>query len=499
MMKSIIASFLLTLLISTHLSATLFNAHRAGSWYPADKQELTNLLNQMSNAAQQRFAMQTDHAQIRALIAPHAGYSFSGIVAAAVYNLVEKNEIDRTIILAPSHFIPLNGIAAPLFSRYRIPTGTLSVDRTAIQKIANDPLIIHADAYFTPEHSVEMQLPFIQRALPRVPIMPLIVGSLDNDQVARIASLLKQCITPKTLVVVSSDFTHYGKNFQYVPFTNHVLLNIDQLDSSVLQPIQHQERAGFESIINKTHDTVCGYNPIRILLELIHQNAFGRVATRLVAHDTSYPISHDDTNVVSYAGLIVTTERDNDQLNQQEQRSLLTYARTTLQEAFKQTISPALIKPIMTPLLEKPQGSFPTIWALSQRGKQLRGCVGQVYPDGPLYAVVGKQILESAFGDNRFAPMQASELPNTQIQISVLKTPKPIPSYKDIILHKHGIILTSGNYRALFLPTVPAEHGFTLTKTLEELSLKAGLPKDAWLWPTTTYQVFEAQDFEETH
>ena len=101
------------------------------------------------------------------------------------------------------------------------------------------------------------------------------------------------------------------------------------------------------------------------------------------------------------------------------------------------------------------------------------------------------------FHDHRFNPVQQSELKNLQIQISVLQEPKPIKSYKDIVLHKHGIILTNDGSSALFLPTVPKEFGFTLTKTLQELSLKAELPRDAWKSPKTTFQVFEAQDFEE--
>lgn len=490
---------LILAIYTSHIAATVFQAHRAGSWYPADKKELTNLLNQMSNDAQDAFAMQTDHAKIRALIAPHAGYAYSGIIASAVYNLINASTITDIIILGPSHFMPLSGIAVPTFTQYRTPLGTLNVNTSAIRMLNKNPLITRSDAYFKPEHSIEMQLPLIQRSTPKAKITPIIVGHLSDAHIKEVAALLKPLITPTTLVIVSSDFTHYGKNFDYVPFTKNILLNINQLDSSVLQPIQHQDRADFETVINATHDTMCGFHPERVLLELIAQNAFGPVITRLVAHGTSYDTTHDTTSIVSYASLIITNELDNDILNKQEQDSLLTYARNTLQEAFKPTVNPDLLKPILTLLLEKPQGAFTTLWTLSKGAeRQLRGCIGQVHADRPLYEIVAEKVLDSAFHDSRFSPVRASELPNLEIEISVLKEPKPIASYQDIILHKHGIILTNKKRSALFLPTVPAEFGFDLSKTLEELSRKAGLPKDAWKLPTTTFQVFEAQNFEET-
>ena len=498
-MYIIMRTCIIALIICTQIqSKELFEAHRAGLWYPAEPKALTELLNQLSDTAQNAFAMKTDGTQIRALIAPHAGYVYSGIVAAAVYNLVAQKNIDRIIILGPSHFTPLHGIAIPSFTHYHTPLGTLVVDINALKTLKNDALTSLDNTYFTPEHSIEMQLPFIQNDIAGARIIPIIVGSLSKNDVTHIAQLLKPLITRKTLVVISSDFTHYGSNFQYIPFNKNILLNINQLDSAVLDPIQHHRCNAFETVINQTHDTVCGFNPIRILLELINQEAFGAVTTRLVAHGTSYEVTHDAANVVSYAGLIVTNEMDNDVLNKQEQNSLLTYARETLEQAFKPTVNPDLLKPIMTLLLEKPQGAFPTLWTMYKNGKKdLRGCIGQIYPDKPLYQIVAEKVLDSAFHDSRFIPLQQAELPQIEIQISVLKKPKSISSYKDIVLHKHGIILTNGDHSALFLPTVPAEFGFDLTKTLQELSLKAGLDKNAWKLPSTTFQVFEAQDFEE--
>jgi AmmeMemoRadiSam system protein B/AmmeMemoRadiSam system protein A len=482
-----------------YAAKSIFHAHKAGSWYPEKTKDLNLLLNRLTVDAQDAFAMDTDSDAIRAVIVPHAGYMYSGKVAAAVYNLLaDKKNVDRIIILGPSHEIPFAGIAVPNFIQYRTPLGTLVVDLNTITSLKRNRIVVSGDQYFKPEHSIELQLPFIQRAIPRAHIVPIVVGSLSDAQITDVAALLKDFITPKTLVIISSDFTHYGSNFNYVPFTDNVLLNIDQLDSAVLHPIQHQKRTGFEKVIGQTHDTVCGYNPICILLELIKQQAFGTVTTRLVAHDSSYTVTNDPRSIVTYASLIVTTELHNDKLNTQEQRELLTYARATLQESFKQTVAPALIKPIMTPLLEKPHGAFTTIWKLDKGlDRELRGCMGQVVTTKPLYEIVAEKILDSAYHDPRFQPVRQSELKNLQIQISVLQDPKPVKSYKDIVLHKHGIILTNEDRSALFLPTVPREFGFSLIQTLQELSVKAGLPRNAWKLPTTSFQIFESQDFEE--
>jgi AmmeMemoRadiSam system protein B/AmmeMemoRadiSam system protein A len=500
-MKHIIKSYFVLLSICTSIAAEhVFDAHRAGSWYPKEPKHLTELLQRLSVEAKDVFAMDTDSAKIRALIAPHAGYTFSGKVASAVYNLIDPKTVTQIIILGPSHFVSFDGIAVPDFTRYRTPLGALTVNTAAVKKIKKHELAKSGEHYFKPEHSIEMQLPLIQRAAPKAKIIPIVVGHLDESQVKAVASLLQPYITKGTLIVVSTDFTHYGKTFRYVPFTKNIVRNINQLDSSVLQPIQHQNRSAFEAVIEETHDTMCGFHPERVLLELIKQNTFGTVATRLVSHGSSFDVAYDDQNIVSYAGLIVTNDVENDLLNKQEQTSLLTYSRAILKESFKPTLNPDLLKPILTPLLEKRQGAFTTLWTVDKtKERHLRGCIGEGHPDKPLYEIVAETTLDAAFRDTRFSPVTANELPNLQIQIAVLKEPRPVESYEEIVLNKHGIILRNGTKSALFLPTVPAEFGFDLTQTLEELSLKARLDKNAWKLPTTTFQVFEAQDFEEVH
>ncbi|MDR3647153.1 MAG: AmmeMemoRadiSam system protein B [Candidatus Babeliales bacterium] len=488
--------FIFTLIIN--LNCETFQAHRAGNWYPKDKKELTDLLQKLTMQAKNEFGMQTNSPQIRALICPHAGYEYSGKVSAASYQLLDKNKIDKVIILGPSHYVRFNGIAIPKFEKYQTPLGIMNVDLPSVKKLKDKPLVTCNDAFFKPEHSIEMQLPFIQFTLPKAKIVPIIIGNITDENVNEIALLLKKIVTKKTLLIISTDFTHYGKSFNYIPFKDNILLNITQLDSAVLNTIQRQNLKLFQSMINKTKDTVCGYNPLRILLECIKLDTFANSSTRLVSYGTSFDKTNDENNVVSYASLVVTNDVDNNILNMQEQKSLLAYARQTLEQAFTKEVNKDLSEPIMTPLLERSQGAFVTLWSKDENGKKkLRGCIGQVNPTKSLYLTIAEKSLDAAFRDSRFTRLKQEDLKNIIIEISVLQKPKPIKSYKKIILNKHGIILQHGKNISLFLPKVPQEFGFNLTQTLEQLSLKAGLSKDGYKSAKTTFQVFEAQDFSE--
>lgn len=496
-LRKFIILVIICLSINYSLTQSVFNAHRAGTWYPQDKKNLNYKLKNLLHDAKYDFDAKLDGSKIRALICPHAGYVYSGEIAAAVYRLISKKHVDRVIILAPSHFVPLKGIALPKFSKYRLPIGTLDLDVRAIEELAENSLSVKNNDFFKPEHSVEMELPFIKFLLPRSEIIPIIVGSLTDDEVNEVATLLEPLIDKHTIVVVSTDFTHYGKSFDFVPFKDNVLLRVNQLDSTVLNSIQHQNYRKFQSIIKKTQDTVCGYEPLKVLLKLLNLNVFGQVDIKLIAYGTSADVTNDTKNLVSYAGLVVTNQINNKILNMQEKKSLLKYSRNILNQTFKKRVDVDLLKPIMTLLLEEPKGVFVTLYKFKNGKKELRGCIGTVQVKNALYKNVADMTLQAAYHDPRFLPLKENELSEVIIDISVLGEPKPINSYKEIILNKHGIILENSGKSALFLPSVPKDFGFDLPTTLEQLSLKAGLDKDFWKLPETKFQVFETQDFME--
>ncbi len=480
-----------------NLQTKPFDAHLAGSWYPAQRTDLKKLLQSFENTTKDTFDMRTDSSKIRALIVPHAGYYYSGRIAAAAYRLLKDSVIDRVIILAPSHYKAFNGVALPEFTQYKIPAGIMRLDSQALNKLAVTRLFTVDNGAFYPEHAIEIQLPLINYFLPKAKIVPLVVGDLSAADCVSVATSLKALITPNTLVIISSDLTHHGAAFGYAPFTDAITARVAQLDSQILYAIQHQDLKKFKNIIHDTGATVCGHMPLEVLLKMEELNAFGSCATRLVAYGNSAETSAGVERLVSYAGLIVTQETNNQEYSMQEKNSLLRYARNTIAETFKKTINPELLKPVMTPMLEKPSGVFVTLYSKNGNGKQLRGCIGTVLAREPLYQAVSAMAYQAAFNDSRFAPLQPEELRNISISISILTQPHSVASYHDIILNKHGIILTVGNSSALFLPKVPQEFGFTLQQTLAELSKKAGLSADAWKSPDAKFQVFESIDFSE--
>jgi len=553
------------------LSADIFRAHLSDGWYPTDKQALIQKMDKLEKSAEQKYAATIDPARIIAMIVPHAGYDYSGDVAVAAYRLLESTikkqaklekskTIKRVIILAPSHFASFTGIALPNFDQYAIPLGTLTIDKEIVQALSNHKLFqVHArenrigmndivndivyvgdrindtNSIYAKEHAIEVQLPFIYRYISNnyignnransVSIVPLIVGSLDSNQIREVADTLSRYIDEHTLVIVSSDFTHYGPRFDYTPFSDHqllqeLLLRIRQLDSGALQQIQNYDLNTFLSYVNRTGATICGRIPIAILLALLEQKTgankldgkLGKIESHLVAYKTSQEVTQKskqensmsaDFESVSYASLVFMKKQKldrglglsvQDRYTEYEKRDLLAYARATLEQIYKSTVSPELLYPIMTSFNQKKGGVFVTLYTGNH---QLRGCIGRITSQEPLYKSIAAMTRAAALEDSRFSPVTQGELADIRIEISLLTGPKAIARYTDIELGKQGIILSNGDKQAVFLPKVATEFGWDLPTTLFELSKKAGLSADAWQSKDTKFEVFESIDFSE--
>lgn len=496
---------------------TVVNAHLQG-WYPTETEALKSSMMSLDKQAQERFSAVVEPGSIRALIVPHAGYAYSGDVATAVYRLVRSVSIRRVIVLAPSHYGMFVGAALPLFATYKTPLGLVSMDRAVIQQLekssllsekAQLPLLREDEHVYKTEHSFEIQLPFIQTYIKNALVVPLLISSISQSEISDIATMLAPFIDAHTLVIVSSDFTHYGKKFDYTPFaqdsqggaasSDTIQCRIRQLDSGALQAIQQYDMPGFLSYVKETGDTICGKNALAILLELLEKGAFGDVEPRLIAYKTSTQVTGQADESVSYVGIAFVTnsmaprgdQSYEDLFTEYEKKALLAMSRTVLEQLFEKRIRSELLYPIITKENSTPRGAFVTLY----KKKELRGCIGRTTSQEPLYKTVMAMTRSAAFEDSRFSPVTVDELPDITISISVLTKPRPIKSYKDIIIGKHGIILTRGGNTALFLPKVATEFGWDLPTTLSHLSKKAGLTPDAWQESDVTYQVFESIDF----
>lgn len=494
-------TWMLLLVLTAHSYCFIQQSHLSNDWYPHNPVALRSLLKECNQQATQHYKATVNPSLIRSIIVPHAGYNYSGNIAAAVYRLLDKQSVKKLIFLAPDHFTGFDGVALPQFQRYQTPLGVLNVDVPAVKKLALNKLFHYQSAAFNREHSLEVQLPFIQYFLDNNSrILPLIIGKISCDQANVIAKELKPLIDKNTLVIATTDFTHYGKNFNFIPFKDFISLRIRALDSAVVELIEQGECNTFDHFLNSSQATICGHYPLNILLSLIQTGVFGSVESRFIAYDRSNKQENNNENSVSYCGILFTQEKledlpIEDQLTQQEQRFLWQEADSVLKNIYDQIIPIELLYPIKSFGITQAHGAFATLEVA--KTKELRGCIGRITTSDPLYKTTAIVTRDTALHDSRFKPVEKNELPSLSLKLSVLSEPKPIKSYKEIIIGKHGVILHMDNKSAVFLPEVPTEFGWNLEKMLTELSKKAGLRANAWQDKDAQFLVFTSLDIKE--
>ena len=271
----------------------------AGSWYPGDEESLARTVDDLLDTAGSD--RNGDPGRIVALIGPHAGYVYSGRVAGRGFGKIRGKKVSRVILIGPSHYEVFHGAVVPDVEVYRTPLGDVELDRDAIEELAGHPRIATSNRPFEPEHSLESEIPFLQRVLsPGWRLVPLLLGSGASGAMAQeIADGLRPLLDETTLVVVSSDFTHYGPRFGYVPFHDDVQERIRDLDMGAVELIERRDLSGFENYLQETGATICGRDAIDVLLRLLPAEVEGR----LTAYETSGSLTGDWEHSVSYAAV----------------------------------------------------------------------------------------------------------------------------------------------------------------------------------------------------
>ena len=471
----------------------------AGRWYTDDPARLaTELQGYLDQVEPEPLG------PVRALVLPHAGYRWSGQVAAYGVKQAAGRTFRRVVVLGPSHRSGMeNVVSIPAATHYATPLGEVALDLEFISALRRHPVVQCIPPVHASEHSVQIQVPLLQQALGEFRLVPIVIGNLDLETSRAFARILRGLIDPQTLVIASSDFTHHGSNFGYQPFHEDLAANIERLDMGALRTIEKSDDEAFRSYIRKTGATICGRRAISVLLAMVGPDA----GARLLRYDTSGRQAGDYTNSVSYlaiafpgawpetAPMAAPDSARTQALSTADQGRLLDLARRTLAHVFEHRSypTPEQLGIEITAPLKVPRGAFVTL----HKGGRMCGCRGQVYPSTPLYRSVMIQTVQSALNDTRFRPVRAEELPALHLTISVLTQPRPVASAKDIVLGKHGIILRKGERSALYLPQVAPEQGWNLVQTLASLCRKAGLPSDAWKDRGASFHVFEAEVFGE--
>ncbi len=461
----------------------------AGTWYPADPAELTK---QIDGLLDKHGPPKTTGKPV-ALISPHAGYRFSAPVAAAAYAALRGHTYKRVIVLALDHRYAgsYKGVDVPDdLSAYATPLGDVALDREAFAALRTSELYGAHTGVGAREHSLELQLPFLQRALGSFSLVPLLVGRMSDDDCARAAHALLPLIDDETLLVASTDFTHFGPNYGYQPFSEDVPTRLRDLADKAATAIERCDYDGFAAHLDKTSDTICGRGAVRLLLRVLSMRGGAR-ATR-AAFDTSGQITGDWTNSVTYQSFVFTPRQGT--LAADERDRLLKMARATVKAYLQSQEVPAASAADLPAKLRGDGACFVTL----QNHGELRGCIGNMLATGPLYeAVISNAV--AACRDRRFVhnPVTAGELDDLDIEISYLTPMQRMKSTGDIIIGQHGLLIARGGRRGVLLPQVAYERGWRREEFLAQTCRKAGLPNDAWKQRDTEIYSFEAEVFGE--
>jgi hypothetical protein len=476
----------------------------AGTWYPRDAEALARDVDAMLGRAPG--PAEAEEGTVVALIAPHAGYAYSGETAAHGFRRIRGARFERVLLLGPSHFARFRGAALPEGEVLRTPLGDVPIDVEAVEALRKRPGFSTVAGAFDREHCLEAELPFLQRALvPGWRAAPLLLGSGTTGASAQtIADGLRPLLGPGTLVVVSSDFTHYGAAFGYLPFQEGVPEKLRELDLGAARLIEARDAEGFESYADRTGATICGRDAIGVLLRLLPADA----TASLAAYDTSGRMTGDFGHSVSYASLVFRAphgaapatplEGARAGLAATEKTTLLDLAWASIRNAILRdgSLSRAIATADLTPALKETRGAFVTLEEPAEGASRpfaLRGCIGTLLPHEALYESVIHNAVEAALCDPRFDPVGVGELSRLRLSISALTPIRPVKGPDAVILGRDGVVLEKGAHRAVFLPQVAPEQGWGIRETLEHLALKAGLPRDGW--KGAQLSVFEAEVF----
>jgi len=498
----------------------------AGQFYPGNKvtlsQDIDEMLAQVDSTGPDE--------PVRGIIAPHAGYEFSGKAAASAFKWLAGSKVRRVILLGPSHRESFSGVAVPSFSAYRTPLGDVPLDRDLLAALAGKPGFKENDQAHRSEHSLEVELPFLQKVLGDFLLAPLVVGWASEADCAQIAETIREYADDETVIVASSDFTHYGASFGYMPFRDNIRQNLKKLNDQALERILALDFDGFNEHVNKTGNTICGARPISILLAVLGKTG---ATGHLVDYYTSGDVTGDWSHCVCYASIVFTsptlsgggsdeeaaavvdmedeeTQAEADLamagavadsyddsgagLSDSDKRTLLAIARDAL-VAFVdngEKTDPRSGGYTITGRLEEKRGAFVTL----KVSGQLRGCIGYIEGVGSLCDAVRDNAINAAARDPRFPRVQPSELDGIEIEISAMTPLEKVTDPGDIKVGRDGLVIEKGLAKGLLLPQVPVEWGWDRLEFLEHTCRKAGLPADAWKSGATLYR-FEAEVFSE--
>jgi len=462
----------------------------AGSFYPGNAKALSQQVKDfLSRASKEEIS-----GDIFALVAPHAGYMYSGLVAAHAYKMVAGMKFDAVIVVAPSHRVHFQG--ASLYDRggYETPLGFIPVEKEICRKLRQESdLIQFVPQAHSQEHSLEVQLPFLQEVLGSFHVVPIIVGDQGYRNCLALGQAMAKAVQgKKVLLVASTDLSHYNPYQAAVKKDQAILASLEKFDAHLLS--RELESGKGEA---------CGGGPV--IAVMVAAGELGANRAKVLKYLNSGDVTGDRSGVVGYAAAVFYRQgpaagREKGAkkagiqlgLTEEEKRILRQIALTAIQSRLQRGSEEGLPEvDVLSGHLKEKRGAFVS---LHKRGR-LRGCIGLIHPTKPLYQAVEEMARAAAFEDTRFAPLTDAELKELDLEISVLTPLQRMKDKKEIEIGKHGLYIRKGFFSGLLLPQVATEYGWDAGTFLEETCRKAGLPRQAWKEKDAEIFLFSADIF----
>jgi AmmeMemoRadiSam system protein B/AmmeMemoRadiSam system protein A len=424
-----------------------------------------------------------------ALIAPHAGYPYSGKTAAKAYKLLEGEEFDTVVVVSPSHTVFFKGCSVFTGGGYATPLGVVETDQDLAQKAASiHPLVYassqgHATGSARGEHALEVHLPFLQIVLPKAKLVAIVMGDQEEESVGALGEVLASALKGRNcLMVASTDLSHF-----------HSEKEANRLDGAVKEAIEAYDPTELIDCLERGKGEACGGGPVAAVMSAARR--LGSRELKCLDYTTSGAATGDFSEVVGYlSAVMVMGEKAQSDLAEKKRaadvlgvmaarrtdRKLTDEGKAQLhkiaREAIKAQLEGKAYKPTPSGELDMTRGAFVTI----KIGGQLRGCIGQIRARDEIYRVIADMAVAAAFEDPRFPRLTKEEFERLEFEISVLTPLRRVYEFKEIKVGRDGLMIKLDMHSGLLLPQVATEYGWNTTEFLEQTCLKAGLPKDSY-------------------
>lgn len=479
----------------------------AGAFYPGDPSSLAKMIaGLMAEAKKPDIA-----GDIRALIVPHAGYIYSGPVAAYAFKAIQGYEIKDVIVISPCHVEAFAGAAVYPGDAYRTPLGDIPINKELASKIASASKLVketnlgHRITFRGGEHSLEVELPFLQTVLGDFKLVAIVMGSQDMQTCQALANSISEACAGRDdiLLVASSDLSHF-----------HDYDSAARLDNRVVELVNNFEFKTLYDELQGGKAEACGGGPM--ITVMMAAEKLGADNAEVVKYANSGDVTGDNRSVVGYlAAVLYKYDKEEKEyeikmdeedaaagvdvspastvdfgLTSDEKKLLLNLSRQAIAAALEGN-SLELKSSDYEGVLAEKRGAFVT---LTIEGN-LRGCIGYIQAVKPLYETIAEMAVQAAFHDPRFRPLSGAEFEQIDVEISVLTPMKLVEDPENVVVGRDGLYIVKGHYSGLLLPQVPVEHHWDRETFLDQTCLKAGLPPGTWKQADVKLYSFQADIF----